>query len=107
MWRTIFAAALVTVLATVTQSRPTHAQSQCGARDRLVATLKSTHHERLSGIGLVNSRSVFELWTAAGEGSWTVLVTHANKVSCIVAAGRNWIVVPDPDAKGGAATFIE
>lgn len=37
-----------------------------------------------------NAKTVLEVWTSPETGSFTVLVSHANGLSCIVSSGHNW-----------------
>ena len=73
---------------------PTHsaiAQSvTCLPRTALVQSLKSTHGEHLTGGGLQNALHVIEVWSSVKSGSFTVFVTRADGMACIVATGQNW-----------------
>ena len=47
-------------------------------------------NEKVVGLGLAkNQQSVVELYVG-DNGSWTILVTLTNGMSCIAAAGENW-----------------
>ncbi|MFA3920103.1 hypothetical protein [Ruegeria hyattellae] len=77
--------------------------ASCGARDNVVANLKDKYAEQLKVGGLQNvrgSHSVMEIWTSEETGTFTVLLTQANGISCIVAAGTDFFeavpaVIPD------------
>ena len=71
-----------------------HAQSNCGARDSVVDKLAVKYGEAFAGGGLQNAESVFEVWSSEEKGTWTILLTRADGISCIVAHGTNW-QVPD------------
>ncbi len=65
----------------------------CGARDAVVDKLESKFSEQLIAGGLqASSRatSVLEVWTSPETGTFTVLVTKPNGVTCVVAAGTNF-----------------
>ena len=47
--------------------------------------------EKVVGLGLEN---VIELYVSSA-GSWTILVTLTNGMSCIAAAGLNWTDTAD------------
>lgn len=85
MPRLLLAAAVVMTLAAAT----TEAQPMCGPRDIFLLKLQQDFRERPAGIGLAGSGHVIELLTS-GHGTWTLLVTSPNGVSCIVAAGDGW-----------------
>jgi hypothetical protein len=44
-------------------------------------------------MGLANNGTMLEIATS-GEGSWTILVTRPDGVSCVVATGEAWERVP-------------
>ena len=70
------------------------AQPTCGARDRIVDQLKVKFQESHRASGLESDTKMIEIWTSDVSGSWTILVTQASGVSCIAAAGKNWLDVP-------------
>ena len=67
-----------------------HAQSNCAARDQVVDRLSGKYGEAFSGGGLRNSESIFEVWLSKEKGTWTILMTRADGISCIMASGTNW-----------------
>ena len=71
---------------------PAHA-ANCALRDTVVERLQSRFSEQLTVGGLQNSQnaqSVVEIWASAETGTFTVLLTNANGISCIVAAGTDY-----------------
>lgn len=70
-------------------------QPVCGDRDEIVARLKSGYQESTSGIGLSATGGVIELYTSE-KGTWTLMLTQPNGVSCLIAAGDNWEHVDSP-----------
>ena len=74
-----------------------HAVPSCAPRPAIVEKLAGQYSEGLVGGGLQNQKELLEVWSSPETGSFTILVTNANGVSCIVAAGRNWHgKMPDP-----------
>jgi hypothetical protein len=69
----------------------THAMAnpQCGPRDRVIAHLAEAYDETRRGIGLAANGTVMEIF-AAKDGSWTVLVTTAEGLSCLLASGQGY-----------------
>lgn len=65
---------------------------QCGNRADIVAQLAGQYHESHRFIGLTESGQIVEAF-AASSGSWTILVSSANGVSCVVASGQGFEVV--------------
>ena len=65
------------------------------------AQLAEVFNEKMIGLGLgKNQESVVELYVSS-HGSWTILVTMTNGMSCIGAAGENWTA---PDGLAGLAS---
>lgn len=65
-----------------------HPQS-CADRGDMVDKLKTDYGETLRGAGLQSETGVVELFVAK-SGTWTLLVTFPNGVSCPVAVGEHW-----------------
>jgi hypothetical protein len=78
------------------------AQQVCGKRADFVTRLDATFKERPAGVGLVNNGTVIEVLTSQ-KGSWTILMTRTNGVSCVVASGEAWESVSKQMAAGPAA----
>lgn len=86
---------------------PAHAVS-CAQRDTVVERLKTKFSEQLTVGGLQGSQntaqSVVEIWASDETGTFTVLLTNAYGVSCIVAAGTDYFEaepVPEPEGTAG------
>jgi hypothetical protein len=77
----------------------------CGLRDVLVEKLTETYAERLTATGLQNAQSMVEIWTSDKTGSFSILVTRPDGISCLVSAGNHWTVVEEiseaPEGVGG------
>ena len=69
---------------------PVHAQATCAARDTVVAKLQMDYGESLTGGGLQSARQVMEVWAAPDTGTWTLLMTRADGIACVIASGTNW-----------------
>lgn len=70
----------------------------CAPRDSLVDKLASAYSESRQGAGLKTGTQILEIWTSAETGTWTVLITRADGVSCIVASGTHWLQDAPPVA---------
>lgn len=67
----------------------------CAAREAVIENLANRYGERLTVGGLQEIRgraSVLEIWTSDETGTFTVLLTQPNGISCIVAAGTNFSI---------------
>lgn len=71
--------------------QPVHA-ANCAMRDVVVDRLEGKYSERLTAGGLQTSKSIMEVWSSDETGTFTVILTHPNGVSCIVASGTHWYV---------------
>lgn len=67
-----------------------HAQTNCAQRDLVVAKLQTGYNESYAGGGLQNANSIFEVWFSPEDGTWTILMTRADGMSCVMASGTNW-----------------
>lgn len=92
MYKRISSAALVFGMAAL--APPAMAQKKCGPRDQLVSQLTDTYQEVSRGVGLTSATQVVEIWASEKTGSFSVLVTYPNGMTCILAAGKNWIDKP-------------
>ncbi len=76
----------------------------CAQREHVIEKLRDGYSEELRFGGLQKTRgkqSVMEVWASRETGSYTVLVTHANGISCIVAVGTDFFeAIPKTDPEG-------
>jgi hypothetical protein len=61
----------------------------CGKRDDIVSRLESGYQEFNSAMGMSTNGSLIELFTS-DKGTWTLMLTQPDGVSCLIAAGQNW-----------------
>lgn len=102
MFKRLFSTAVVFGAAAL--APPVAAQpAQCLPRDILIERLEAQYSEQLTGGGLQNAARLLEIWSSPQTGSFTVFVTQANGLACVIATGQDWHSVPDmpmPAAKG-------
>lgn len=67
---------------------PAQAQN-CAPHDAVVARLAERYGETRQSIGLTDTGAVLEVF-AAETGTWTIIVTGPDGLSCLVAAGRSF-----------------
>ena len=76
----------------------------CAQREHVITKLQNSYSEELVFGGLQKTRdsqAVMEVWTSKKTGSYTVLVTQANGITCIVAVGTDFFeAVPKIKLKG-------
>ena len=68
---------------------PANAQAVCGDRNEIVSRLESGYDEKVSALGLAGNGGVVELYTS-NKGTWTLLMTQPNGMTCLIAAGDSW-----------------
>ena len=71
---------------------PAHAED-CATREQVTARLMQDYAEQLTAGGLhedADDTSVVEVWASPETGTFTVMLTKANGVSCILATGTDW-----------------
>ncbi len=64
----------------------------CDARTTVLTTLNGNFAEKPSAMGLAKNGTVVEVLRSEG-GSWTIIMTAPNGVSCMLASGKHWQVV--------------
>ena len=83
--RCIVAAVVLAALA-----MPAQAQTPlCAPREYLIAELVLRFSERLEHVGLQGDNTMVEIWISE-TGSFTVLITGPDGLSCVIASGGNW-----------------
>lgn len=73
----------------------------CAQRNNIVNTLDSQYKESPRAIGLVSKEAVLEVFVSE-TGTWTVVVTNPEGVSCVLAAGQSWEEIPLTNKHPGA-----
>ena len=91
MWK--YLAFVGALLVFTTSASAESEQSVCGDRNTFLEKLNATYGEQPVGMGLANNGTMLEIATS-GEGSWTILVTRPDGVSCVVGTGEAWERVP-------------
>lgn len=59
----------------------------------IIARLHTGYHESISALGLSATGGVMELYTSE-DGTWTLILTQPNGMSCLVAVGEGWQDIP-------------
>lgn len=98
--------ALLTSLS-IAAAAPAVANPNCGLRDSVVEKLSKQYKEQLTVGGLQKRNSVqavMEIWSSEETGTFTVLITNPQGISCIVAAGTDFFEADrTPVAEGTAS----
>jgi hypothetical protein len=81
---------------------PAMAQQQCVSTPSIVEkTLREKYQEAPNGLGLVANGQLTTLYVAP-TGTWTIVITLPNGMTCLVMSGTNWeFVKPPPQGEEG------
>jgi hypothetical protein len=85
-YASILTATLFAGLPAVAQPIPPN----CAERDLVVERLESTFGEAFAGGGLQSDTQLLEVWRSPEQGTWTLLMTGADGLTCVVASGTHW-----------------
>lgn len=90
MARDFWLMTLLALGALLAASHALHAQgaAQCADRDTVVERLASRYGETRQSIGLGHNNSVIEVFASVTTGTWTITVTSASGVTCLIASGE-------------------
>lgn len=88
---TVIAMALAVGLIAMTKSA--QAQAMCGERSAVLGNLEKMYSETPVSMGLSGNGAVIEVLTSP-SGSFTIILTRPNGLSCVMAAGENWEDLP-------------
>ena len=76
----------------------------CAPRDAVVERLAENYGETRRSIGLGANNAVVEVFASEETGSWTITVTMASGVTCLVASGQSYETLAEAlPAKGNDA----
>lgn len=90
----IFTATLALTTGPTLAALPARAQDVCANRAALLDSLANDYQETPAAMGMSNGGNVIEVFTARDGKTWTILITHPDGNSCIVAAGQLWTPMP-------------
>ncbi len=66
-----------------------NAQVICGERAKFLENLSKNHQEAPTSIGMTSTGQILEVLTSA-KGSWSIILTKPDGVTCLVATGEAW-----------------
>ena len=65
-------------------------QPQCDERDKVLGMLAQKYQETPIAAGVTNKGGLVEVLTNTKGGTWTIIVTTPQGMSCLVAYGEGW-----------------
>ncbi|MVO17849.1 hypothetical protein [Parasedimentitalea huanghaiensis] len=97
----------VSIIFGMAATAPPALAASCGVREDVIYQLENKYSEKLTSGGLQTApaeNSMVEIWSSDQTGTFTVLMTQANGISCIVAVGTDYFDVgPTKRPKGTAS----
>lgn len=75
----------------------------CGPRPVILERLADKYGETRQSVGLGSNNAVIEVFASPNTGSWTITMTTANGVTCLMAAGNAFEQVQQAAAIGEPA----
>jgi len=90
---TIAAAALLLGWTALPPAAQAQQQSVCGDHSDVVSKLKKGHSEDPVSMGLGSNGAVIEVF-ASPSGTFTIVMTLPNGISCLMMAGESWQDLP-------------
>ncbi len=70
-------------------------QANCGERSKIVERLQTKYGETRRSVGLAENNGVVETFASTDSGTWTIMITLPNGMTCLVAAGHAFEAVED------------
>ena len=103
MTRILTALTATLALTAATAAPPAAARRgpNCGPRDAVVARLAERFGETRQSIGLGADNAVMEVFASAETGTWTITVTTAAGLTCLVASGQAFEILAETPPAGG------
>jgi hypothetical protein len=92
-------AALALGLLMFTPIAEAETRQACAERAKVIERLAEKYGETRQSMGLHHNNGVLEVYASAETGTWTILVTMPDGLSCLIAAGQSW--------EGNAAALIK
>lgn len=83
------------ILALAAQSVSAQTARNCAPREVVVDRLAEKYGESRQSVGLGANNSMVEVFAANDTGTWTITVTSANGLTCLVASGQSFETVAE------------
>lgn len=68
----------------------------CAKRELVIEKLIKRFGETLRTVGLQRTGNVVESYASDKTGTWTILITRPDGMSCLLAAGEFWVDASEP-----------
>ncbi len=95
--------ARVTIALALLAATPSaRAEQACADHAAVVKKLAERFGETLKSLGLHRNDAVVEIYSSETTGTWTILMTRPDGISCLLAAGQLWEQDVQPLTKPGS-----
>ncbi len=84
------AAAILNAPETTARAHTLAQVQQCDQRARVIGHLAQKYKEAPVAVGVTTSGGMVEVLTSGDGGTWTIILSNPNGISCLVAAGEGW-----------------
>lgn len=74
-------------LALLASCAPAYAQQNCASTDEVYTTLLEKYQEERLVVGVNQAGSLIEFWGSDQSGSWSVIITYPDGMSCLADSG--------------------
>lgn len=71
------------------------AANSCAERAIVLQELDATYHETRRAVGIAGTRVVMEMFASSTTGTWTLIATNADGVTCLVTSGTGFELVTE------------
>lgn len=95
MHKTLIAAALVSGILAGLPGSASATDNPCTDRTAVIKQLSAQYSEKPVAMGLANNGGVIELLHTKDRTTWTLIITMPNGMTCPVAAGESWEIIPN------------
>ena len=87
---------------TVPTLAQTAARPVCMEYTKFLTAYGVKYGEAAMARGLVDGgKTVLEVWASADGKTWTAVSINTNRIACIIATGKNWVVIPSVQPSSG------
>lgn len=77
-------------LALSAQAAPALAQTLCNEHSAVLGQFKSSYQEVPVAAGLTQDGRLLEVLSSGDAGTWTILLSKPDGVTCVIMAGEAW-----------------
>jgi hypothetical protein len=83
-------AAVAAALVAATPTAEAETRQACAQRDKVIRKLEEKFGETLRSLGLHQADGIVEVYSSDETGTWTILMTRPDGMSCLLASGQLW-----------------